>query len=172
MSDGEAGVVIIITITFVPVFSLALPTVFLFAIAGVIAAAIIAIGVAVLAVVSWSGCLSLALRERDFGWTRDLILVPAVAAWAAVALSAAFTRWTEAFPHSDVITHLKTVIPQHGPIVIIPIILGPLAAYLWFRALAATPRLLARRDGARLFAYPTFALFAVWITAIVLTWNS
>lgn len=173
MSGSDSSVTVVITITIVPIGSMLLPSISLIAIAGTAAGILIAAALTGMAIICWSRCLVLAAQERDYGWIRDLVFVPAIAAWAAVALSAGVANWSESFPHSDLITHLKTVIPQHGPIVILPIILGPLAAYVWFRALISTPGLLAKREPfRRLLAYPAFAIYAIWITVIILTWKS
>jgi hypothetical protein len=123
VSEGTVEITVVVTVTVAPV-SLIFPTIALYAIVGAVAAAIIAVGVAGMAVFAWSRCLRQAAVERDFGWIRDLILVPFLAAWATVACSAAVARWEETFPHSNVIEHLKTVIPQSGPIVIVPLIVA------------------------------------------------
>ena len=102
----------------------------------------------------WVRLLGQTVRNGDRAWTRDLLLAPSVAIFAALALG-----WPAYAPIND--SGVADQILNEGWTQwVVPPILGA----IWLMSVLGGPAVLGAKDASeRLFAYPAFALFGFWL---------
>lgn len=150
----------------------ALAQVVLFAVAAAAVAGVIAVGVIGTAMVAWAGCLRTAYRERDGGWIRDLLLAPTAGIVSATALSYPLAVWMAEADRSNFMEGLRQRADEDPIFFWFTLFAVPALGFLFFVLLFNIPRLLARRDVARLLAYPGFMLLSTYLAALGISYST
>lgn len=169
MSRGAAVGVLGMGVTYLG--ALAIAQVALFVVAAAVVAIVVTIGVISISIMAWVRYLREAYIEQDYGWTRDLLLAPAVGLVAASVFSYNFATWMLGVNSSEFLEQLRVYTATGFPL-LLKIVAVPVLGIAFFAVLFYIPTLLGRRNALRLLAYPGFVLFSVYLTGLTISYSN